>query len=417
MRNKELQSIIIQVIAAQLFIGFIVFGVVNNYYINKINTSIVVKNQALVGNLLNKYPELEAEIIPYITKEISQDNIEIGKETLSKYGYNTEINILNQPILNDIMYSQGLAIVIITFLSLIILVFIINREYGKIYSKVRKVYTAAEKVVEGEFDVYLNDKGEGEFNILNRQFNMMANRLENSLETLKREKVFLKNTISDISHQLKTPLSSLIMFNELMINDEKMNEETRSTFLERSKTQLERMEWLILNLLKVAKIEAGAIIFKKDKVYLKDVAELALETLKSKLIKKDISIEITKDLNGVFYGDKEWTIEALINIFKNAIEHSYQKSSIEIKIEETPLFSSIAIRDYGQGIDKKDIPKIFKRFYKGSSGSKLDSIGIGLNLSKVIIESQDGSISVESKKGKGTIFRISFLKGYSNLTK
>ncbi len=417
MRNKELQSVIIQVIIAQLLIGFILFIVANNYYINRINTSIVKQNQALVGNLLNKHPELEEEIIPYITKEINQNNIEIGKETLNKYGYNTEINILNQPILKDVMYSQGLAIVVIVFLSAIILAFIIFKEYEKVYGKVRKVYTAAEKVVEGEFDVYLDDEGEGEFNILNHQFNVMANRLQNTLQTLKKEKFFLKNTMSDISHQLKTPLSSLIMLNELMLDNKEMDINTRITFLERSKIQLERMEWLILNLLKVAKIEAGAVEFKNEKVYLKDVVELTLEALRVKLSKKDISIEIVNDLSGVFYGDKEWTIEALINILKNAIEYSHEGSYIEIITEETFLFCNITIKDYGEGIDKKDLPNIFKRFYKGNVGGKTDSIGIGLNLAKAIIQSQNGSISVKSEKRKGTAFTVSFLKRYGNLTK
>ena len=417
MKNKELQSIIIKTVLLQLFIGLILYIVVNNYYLDKINKSIIEQKQALVGNLLNNNPELEGEIIPYITKEIPKENINIGKEVLNKYGYTTEMNKSYQPLYKNILPSLQITIFTIMILFTIILVFIIRREYEKIYSKVRNVSHAAEKVVEGDYNTYLRDEGEGEFNILNHQFNQMANRLENSFKTLKSEKIFLKNTISDISHQLKTPLSSLIMLNELMLDDGDMDVETRKTFLEKSKMQLERIEWLIINLLKVARIEAGAIEFKREKTSLKEVLDLSLEILKPKFNISNISTQMSKGLNGLFYGDKEWTTEALINIIKNAIEHNDSKKNIEIVIEETPLFSNITIRDYGEGIDKKDIPHIFKRFYKGRIKSKSDSIGIGLNLAKVIIESQDGTISVSSKKGEGTSFNISFLKGLGNLTK
>lgn len=415
-RNKELQSILIKVIIFQLLFGVVVFIVVNSY-IDQLNISIVEQNQALVGNLLLNHPQLEKEIIPYITKEISKDNIKLGQETLKKYGYNTRLNKSFQPLLKNIRPSLQIILVIMVILFALPLVLIINSEYNKIYNKVKRISKAAEKVVEEDFDVHLKDEGEGEFNILNHQFNQMANRLKNNLEILRSEKIFLKNTISDISHQLKTPLSSLVMLNDLMLEDEYMDAAVRTTFLERSKVQLERMEWLIINLLKVARIEAGAIQFKREKVYLKDIALLALETLSPKFNVENISIEISKDLNGVFYGDKEWTVEALINIIKNSIEHGDENQNIEIKIDETPLFSSITIKDYGQGIDEKDLPHIFKRFYKGELGIKSDSIGIGLNLAKLIVELQDGSISVRSKKGEGTEFIISFLKGINNLTK
>lgn len=416
MRNKELESIIIKIILFQLLIGMIIGLLVNNY-VNKVNESIIKQNQALVGNLINKHPELEKEIIPYITKDISEDSIIMGEETLKKYGYTNELDKASQPLLRGIGYNFLLIIFAVIILFTFLLIFIVYGEYGKIYRKVRNIATSAEKVVQGDFNIYLKDEGEGDFNILNHQFNVMANRLKHSLETLKKEKVFLKNTISDISHQLKTPLSSLIILNDLMLEDVEMDMKTRTTFLERSKTQLERTEWLIINLLKVARIEAGAIMFKREKVTLKDAIYSAIEVLGPKFNVENISIEIHHDLNGVFYGDKEWTIEALINILKNSIEHSGKGQNIEIKIEETPLFSSITIKDYGQGIDEKDLPHIFKRFYRGNADSKSDSIGIGLNLTKLIVESQEGSISVTSKKGEGTAFTISFLKSIRNLTK
>lgn len=384
--------------------ALIVFFIVN-VVMDNINKKIIERDTALVGSIIKNSPELKDEIIPYITKEVSDEDKLIGQEILKSYGYYESLNKSFQPILK----GNKLPI----FISFLVLFFIvplglmIKGEYKKIYKKVQDVYNAAEKVVEGDFGVYLTEEGEGDFNILNHQFNQMSNRLENSLSILKKEKIFLKNMISDISHQLKTPLSSLIVINDLLLENGNMELDIRQNFLERERTQLERMEWLTINLLKVARIEAGAIEFKNDKVLLKEVVDLALVALNDKL--EGQILEIQGNENGVFYGDKDWTGEVLINIIKNSIEHG--RGKIEIKLEETPLFSNITIRDNGEGIDEKYLPHIFERFYKISSEVKPESIGIGLNLAKLIVESQDGTISVKSKKNYGTEITVTFLKG------
>lgn len=398
-----MKLIIYQIIFA--IIGFFIV----NIFMNRINSKIVERDMALVGNILKSHPELENEIIPYITKEVSQENISIGQDVLKKYGYSNEINRNYQKVLKGINPNIQIIVSLLILFFIIPLGFMIKGEYTKIYSKVQQVSSAAEKVVEGDFSIYLSEEGEGDFNILNHQFNQMANRLENSLDILKKEKVFLKNMISDISHQLKTPLSSLIVLNDLLLDDENMDEGTRLNFLDKSKSQIDRMEWLIINLLKVARIEAGAIEFKKEKVLLKNSLDIALNTLGPKL--ENMVLDVKGDSNAFFYGDKDWTGEALINIIKNAIEHG--RGKIEITLEETPLFSSIIVKDNGEGIDEKYLPHIFERFYKLSGDIRPESIGIGLHLTKVIVESQGGTITVRSKKGVGTEFIITFLKRVS----
>ncbi|MBU5439699.1 HAMP domain-containing histidine kinase [Tissierella sp. MSJ-40] len=410
LRNQEFRSIILKLVIFQLVFGITGFLIVNES-MNKLNKNIVEQNIALVGNLLKNHPELEEEIAPYLTKEIPKTNITIGQETLQKYGYNINMEKNLQPVLKNISPNLQIYMFFIILLFIIPLVFIVKEEYKKVYGKVQEIYSAAEKVVEGDFTIYLREEGEGDFNILNHQFNQMSNRLKNNLEILQKEKTFLKNTMSDISHQLKTPLSSLIMLNDLMLEEENMDLKVRLNFLEKTKIQLDRMEWLIINLLKVARIEAGAIEFKRERILLKGPVDIALSTLSYNLKEKGQSVEIIGDLNGVFYGDKDWTGEALINIIKNSIEHGREAGTIQIELEETPLFSSIIVKDNGEGIEEKDLPHIFKRFYKGKSEVKPESIGIGLNLAKLIVESQEGTISVKSKKGQGTKFTITFLKG------
>lgn len=403
-RNEELKSVILKLIILQIVFALIVFFIVN-VVMDNINEKIIERDTALVGSIIKNSPELKDEIIPYITKEVSDEDKLIGQEILKSYGYYESLNKSFQPILK----GNKLPI----FISFLVLFFIvplglmIKGEYKKIYKKVQDVYNSAEKVVEGDFGVYLTEEGEGDFNILNHQFNQMSNRLENSLSILKKEKIFLKNMISDISHQLKTPLSSLIVINDLLLENGNMELDIRQNFLERERTQLERMEWLTINLLKVARIEAGAIQFKQEKVLLRDIINIVLSALSNRL--EGQTLEIEGNENAVFYGDKDWTGEALINIIKNSIEHG--RGKINILLEETPLFSSIIVKDNGEGIDEKHLLHIFERFYKVSSEIKLESIGIGLNLAKLIVESQNGTISVRSKKGYGTEMTVTFLKG------
>lgn len=408
-RNEEFKSIIIRLIIFQLILALMGFIIVN-LFLDNINEKIILRDMSMVGNIVKDYPELQDKIIPYISKDISEENLALGKSTLKDYGYSMEIEKYRQPILKNISPNTQI-ITLLLLISLIIpLGLIVAGEYKKIYKRVNNVSAAAEKVVEGDFSIYLNEEGEGDFYILNHQINQMANRLENTLNILKREKTFLKDTISDISHQLKTPLSSLIMLNDILLEDKNMDSYTRKKFLKKTSEQLDRMEWLIINLLKLARIEAGAIEFKKEKVLLKDVVDGALKALDFKLEEQSINIE--GNMDGFFYGDIGWTTEAVINIIKNAGEHS--KGEIGIRLEDTPLFSTIIIKDNGGGIDEKDLPHIFKRFYKSNSDLKTDSIGIGLNLAKLIIESQEGTISVKSEKNKGTELAITFLKSGEN---
>lgn len=408
-RNEEFRSLLKKLIIFQVLVALIA-SVVVNIYINKTNNNIIEQNIALVGNIIKDNPELESKLIPYITKEVSREDIILGEKILKNYGYNRELNKGVQPILKGIYPHLLISIFGLILIFLLPLYFIIKEEYGKIYGKVQEVYKASEKVVEGDFSTYLKEEGEGDFNILNHQFNQMSNRLENTLDSLNKEKIFLKNTISDISHQLKTPLSSLIVFNDLLLEDENMDLDTRLDFLERSTVQLERIEWLIINLLKLARIEAGAIEFKKEKVLLTEVVEITLRVLSHNL--EEQKIVLTGNQNSSFFGDLEWTTEALINIIKNSIEHG--KGKIEILLEQTPLFSTIIVKDNGEGIDEKHLPNIFNRFYKVNSEVKPQSIGIGLNLAKLIIESQGGTISAKSKKDFGTEIIVTFLNSQIN---
>ncbi|MBB6697187.1 ATP-binding protein [Clostridium algidicarnis] len=221
--------------------------------------------------------------------------------------------------------------------------------------------------------------------------------------------VAYKNIISDISHQLKTPLFSLVMFNDLM-KEEDVSKEDRKRFLILSDEQLKRMEWLIINLLKIGRLEAGVINFKTSNNSLKLTIDKALTGLLGSSKEKHQNI-ILKGSDEIYFNhDMEWTAEAISNIVKNSIEHTKEGGTIVIETEETPLSVSIMIIDNGVGIPKELFGRIFERFYKGENSVNPTSIGIGLYLGKYIIESQNGSIRVESEVNRGSKFTITFLK-------
>lgn len=404
-RNQELKSIIIKAIALGLV--FLLIGLMSiHVFIGSINRSIIRRDSAILGQLIEEYPGDKEEIIRSITKGPDLEEIKNGQEILKTYGYREDMKWSSQALLKNSKQNAVVYFILYGILFLIAFIIVIYFEYRKIYIKVNRLSKAAEGVMDGDFSLYLEEADEGDFNILNHHFNQMAGRLKNNIDTLNSEKIYLKDTISNISHQLKTPLSTLILLNDILINESDMEKQTRVDFLEKTNAQLNRMEWLILNLLKVARIEAGTIDFKKELVYLKEIVDTGLDTLKPLI--KDTQVEIKGDLNSKFIGDANWTGEALINIIKNGLEHGRGKVTIEL--EEGPLFTSIKIRDNGKGIDEKELRSIFNRFYKGVSSVKAESIGIGLNLSKLIVESQDGTISVSSRKGIGTEFTIRFLK-------
>ncbi|MDP4092630.1 MAG: HAMP domain-containing sensor histidine kinase [Bacillota bacterium] len=409
-RNPEFKSILVKMFFLQIIFSVLLFCLAD-IKMAELNKSISERNIALAGEVLSRHPELEKDITGLITGKASESEIAAGRNILEQYGYKTDLGILSQPLLGNVYKNFGIYLAAFTLMWAVPLFILIKIEYSRMYSKVRKISKISECVIEGDFSSSLPEDTEGDFGILGHQFNQMSGRLKLSIERDKKDKKFLKDIISDISHQLKTPLTSLITFNDLMLNDKQMPDETRRDFLLKSKSQLDRMEWLIISLLKLARLEAGAIDFKKEKSLLTVPAEAALSSLAHKISQKNISIEVNSETENIFYsGDNEWTAEALTNIIKNCTEHTKKGGSIKVILGETPLFSRIIIKDNGEGIDKKDLPHIFERFYTGNSSVKAEGIGIGLALARLIIEGQNGTVTVRSEKGLGTEFTITFLK-------
>ena len=407
--NPEIKKYNISIIA--LFLITIILSIfVNTLNLNIIKADVIQNNQAIVGNIVSKYPELEKDIVSVITQAKNKENIDLGAKVLQKYNYDSSTNLSQEPIVQNNIYKMlKINILFITFVF-ICLITISFYFFIKIYRDIKDMTDYVYHSSEGREYEMKNKNQEGQIGLLKTEIMKMTTVLKEKVALLHSEKIFLNDTISDISHQLKTPMTSLMLLTDLMYND--LDKEKKIEFLDRTNAQLSRMDWLIKSMLKLSKLEAKVIDFKTDKVNINELIKRSISPLLVPIELRNISLNINGDKEASYIGDIEWSSEALGNIIKNCVEHTKEGGTLDITYEENPIYSEIIIKDNGEGIDKDDIQNIFKRFYKGKN-SKSDSVGIGLAMAKSIIESQNGDIYVKSEKNKGTEFHITFHKRYN----
>lgn len=276
------------------------------------------------------------------------------------------------------------------------------------YREIEKLSNYLRQISSGDYTLDVRDNQEGELSILKNDIFKVTIMLLEQSTLLKKEKIHLTDAISDISHQLKTPLTSMMVMADLL-SDDHLPPEKRTEFTRNIVIQLERMEWLVSSLLKMSKMDADTVLFKKQQIIVNQLIQKSLEPVLIPIDIKQQTITIQGEDTVAFLGDVNWTSEAIINILKNAVEHTHEGGMIDISFSENALFTEINIKDNGKGIPKEDLPYIFKRFYKGK-GENESSIGIGLAMAHMIITKQNGVIVVMSDQGKGTYFQIKFYK-------
>lgn len=276
------------------------------------------------------------------------------------------------------------------------------------YREIEKLSAYLREISSGNDTLDVRDNKEGELSILKNDIYKVTRMLSEHRSLLQRDKLQLTDAISDISHQLKTPLTSMTVMADLLSAPD-LPPAKRTEFTHHIRIQLERIDWLVSSLLKLSKLDAKTIPFKKDRIPMKSLIQKALEPVMIPMDIKGQTVSIEGDDNVSFVGDFNWTAEAVINILKNGVEHTPEGGVIAISFSENALYTEIVIADNGKGIPKEDLPYIFKRFYKGKNASE-ESIGIGLAMAQSIISSQNGVIDVTSDSEKGTQFRIKFYK-------
>ncbi|MBM7602778.1 signal transduction histidine kinase [Metabacillus crassostreae] len=276
------------------------------------------------------------------------------------------------------------------------------------YREIEELSSYLRRISRGDYTLDVRDNYEGELSILKSDIYKVTLMLSEHHSLLQEDKIKLTNAISDISHQLKTPLTSMMVMADLL-GDVKLAEEKRQEFTNNIRVQLERIEWLVTSLLKLSKIDAGTVLFKKEPILVCQLLERAIQPVLVPMDIKQQTLKMNGDQEVSFSGDFNWTAEAIINILKNCVEHTKEGGTVSLTFSENALFTELIVSDNGGGIAKEDLPYIFKRFYKGENAGE-DSVGIGLAMAYSIIKSQQGDIEVKSVLGEGTEFIIKFYK-------
>ncbi len=402
---KKSSVIIICIIS---IIGIIAMLVATKYeydrYREEYNTVIF----EIIGNIKEKYPNIsDEEIAVILNGEKDQESINEGKAILERYG----IDSSKSAILNmENVYNQSLILNSLIILMLLLLIILVNIIYKyKEKKEINKITKYIRDINDKNYELKIKENTEDELTNLRNELYKITLMLRQQAENSEKDKENLAISLSDISHQIKTPLTSItIMLDEIKENSD-MDELTKQKFLFEISRQIEQISFLTISLLKLSKLDAEAIKFNNQNIKIENLINDAIETLEIPIeIKKQNLIKnIEKDC--CVQGDYKWTLEAITNILKNCIEHTGEGKSIYVNAKNTNMYTELEIKDEGEGIDEEDIKHIFERFYKGKNSGE-NSFGIGLALSKSILENQGATINCYSKLGEGTSFKIRWIK-------
>lgn len=362
------------------------------------------KIAGIIDNVLEKYPDIEKREIVEILNSSDKTNNEILRE------YGIELDKDSVILENNTDFQKFIIIDVSTLIVFILILSIIVFKYNHSESKkINEITKYIEEINRGNYKLNIEENTEDELSILKNELYKITIMLKEVAENSQKDKTTLKDSLSDISHQIKTPITSILIMLDNILSDENMPEDIKKDFIKDIKREIVNIKFLVESILKLSKIDSNSIKFIKKEVFIKDIINEAVKNVSMLSELKNIEIIVLGDDSIKTICDLKWQVEAITNILKNCIEHSYENRKIYINYNQNNMYTELKIEDNGTGIDAKDLPHIFERFYKGKNSSS-DSVGIGLALSKSIIESNNGYIQVDSELNKGTTFIIKYLK-------
>lgn len=362
------------------------------------------KIAGIIDNVLEKYPDIEKREIVEILNSSDKTNNEILRE------YGIELDKDSVILENNTDFQKFIIIDVSTLIVFILILSIIVFKYNHSESKkINEITKYIEEINRGNYKLNIEENTEDELSILKNELYKITIMLKEVAENSQKDKTTLKDSLSDISHQIKTPITSILIMLDNILSDENMPEDIKKDFIKDIKREIINIKFLVESILKLSKIDSNSIKFIKKEVFIKDIINEAVKNVSMLSELKNIEIIVSGDDSIKTICDLKWQVEAITNILKNCIEHSYENKKIYINYNQNNMYTELKIEDNGTGIDAKDLPHIFERFYKGKNSSS-DSVGIGLALSKSIIESNNGYIQVDSELNKGTTFIIKYLK-------
>ena len=395
MKNKKKYSKLIMFTLITFGI-IILLNVMLYYQVNKNYNNKIVN---IISTIKEKYPEIKDDEIFDV-----KNNVKIN--TFNRYSFDLDGIVLIKE--NKTIFVSYFIILLFIYLiiCLVYLTIIINNDKRK-EKEINEVIKIIEEINNKNYSFKMKDINEEDLSLLKNEIYKTTIMLNEISEISKKDKKELEESLEDISHQLKTPLTSILIMIDTLLDDEDMDQNTREDFLRNMKREVMNINFLVKSILKLSRLDTNTVKFISKKESVKEIINEAILNVSLLSDLKNVKIE-TNLSDSFIICDYKWQIEALTNILKNSIEHSYENNKVLIESSENNAYVKIIIKDFGTGIAKEDINHIFERFYKGKD-SDYDSIGIGLALSKSIIEKQNGKISVESSDD-GTTFTIKYFK-------
>ena len=375
-----------------------------NIYEYKIYTKNFNNKISMITSIVkNKYPQVSDKEIIEILNNDQKADIDFFK----KYGIDIEKDTVI--LANENKFHTFLIINLIYLLGAIIILILIFIKYNHKKEKdIEDIIKQIEQINKRNYELKIDSNSEDELSILKNEIYKTTIMLKEAADNSNKDKINLKKSLEDISHQLKTPLTSVLVMLDNIIEDPDMDEEVKKDFIIDIKRNVVNINFLVQAILKLSKFDSNTINFIKEENKVEDIVDEAIKNVLPLCDLKNIDIDLNVLNDSVILSDFRWQVEAITNILKNAVDHSLENNKVTINIDSNNVYSLVEIINYGKVIDKKDLKHIFERFYKGKN-AKADSIGIGLALAKSIVEEDNGNISVESNDNE-TKFILKYFK-------
>ncbi len=405
MKNRKyLKKYLIQILIV-VIVFLISFIFISKLEYNEYKRNFNYKINGIFLLLQEKYPDItKDDLIKILNSDNSKTNI------LKEYGYDIEIDSLL--IQNDkLNVRYNIYKVVIVGLCLVTLIYLFVTSHLESDKEIDKIIRLLEKINHKNYELNIDELSEDKLSILREEIYKTTIMLKENADNSLKDKINIKNSLQDISHQLKTPLTSINIMLDNISDDPNMKVEVREEFISHIKREMASITFLVQAILKLSKFESNTITFYPKEVSVQKIIDTVISNVSNLSDLKNICIVVDNRCKNKIKCDFKWQVEALTNILKNAIEYSYDDNKVILECNDNNLYTEFRIKDFGKGMSAEDTINIFKRFYKGKNTDiNKDSIGIGLSLSKAIIEKDNGQIVVESKKEKGTTFIIKYFK-------
>lgn len=404
--NEELKKLVLG-LAVFLVAAILLANLGLGVFRNQMRREYTALAAGIMENVRREYPQVAEEELFQLLK--TPESTGEGEALLARYGifseYGSRTLDSQEKQLWHFQAGMNLFLILTLFLGILAIIAYLQRRQRRIEELQRYM----EKLSRGNYRLELEENADDELSGLRNEVYRLTVKLKESAALEQRRRQALADSVANISHQLKTPMTSMTVLLDNLTENEEMDQITRHRFLSEISRQLTGMSWLIATMLKLSRLEAGVVELQRAHVEAGQLVEKCVVRLQTAAEWREVCMDVQLQPGASLVVDENWTVEALCNIVKNAIEHSPAGSSVQIAASENEIYTEIRVTDSGTGISREEREKLFQRFYRGSNAAE-DSIGIGLALAKEVVEQQHGHIQVESQEGEGTVFSLKFMK-------